>query len=381
MNYNLEITTNRNNNNEINDASKLYSILAFYYISSDKKEKNFFKDLENRKIFFKNLSLSLSIKGTILISFEGLNGTISGEKENINKFLKEIKIQIEKNNNDKNEDKGFFDNEDNIDYKENEYEDKYYKNNLNQNNKRIFEYKISYSEFVPFSKLKILVKKEVVALQSDIDELDFSLKPINLNSFEWDELVYSNSNNSENNDSCYKNDTKSDNDNNKEVFDFALNLNKDIQLIDTRNDYEFKIGTFKGAIDPNIQNFREFKDYLKEAVENGDLDMKKPCAIFCTGGIRCEKAGIYMRNIGFEKVYQLEGGILKYFEETGNENKNWAGDCFVFDDRVTVNDKLEPGNLKCIMCHKDVESVEEKRSITKAKVFCSICLEKKKHNI
>lgn len=282
-------------------------ILAIYYLFT-KSDNN--RNLEEEQNFFKNLCNELLIKGTILISREGINGTISGFKENIENFLYSLKTKLTSYDFSSEED--------------------------------ILEFKFSNSDFIPFSKLKILLKNEVVALQSDIENLDQSLKPINANSATWNDLLNSNN----------------------------------IQLIDTRNDYEFEIGTFSGAINPGIKNFREFKDYLKAAIEKGDLKKEKPCAIFCTGGIRCEKAGIYMRNLGFNEVYQLQGGILKYFEETKNDQKKWIGDCFVFDDRITVNDQLEPGEVRCIHCHSKIQTNEEKKSVTKARVVCKDCSSK-----
>ncbi len=286
----------------------LINILAFYFLFDDFKSELY---LDEEKLFFLKLLSDLKIKGTVLVSSEGINGTIAGSKESIESFFLEFNNRIE----------NFY--------------------NLS-GKKSIFEYKYSYNDFVPFQKLKILQKNEVVALKSN-EDLDYSLKPINLNSEEWDKILYS-------------------------------NLKEDlIQIIDTRNDYEFNIGTFLGAINPNIKNFREFKDYIQNSLDSGELNPENPCAIFCTGGIRCEKAGIFMRNKGFKKVYQLKGGILKYFEDTKNKNKNWIGDCFVFDDRIVVNDNLEQGQIRCINCKKLIQTNEERKSITKAKIYCKDC--------
>ena len=108
-------------------------------------------------------------------------------------------------------------------------------------------------------------------------------------------------------------------------------------LIDTRNDYEYAIGSFKNAINPKTSTFREFPEYVKTHL---DPKKHKRVAMFCTGGIRCEKAAIYMRESGLPHVYQLEGGILKYFEEMGNAH--YSGNCFVFDERRGVNPDLSP---------------------------------------
>ena len=117
----------------------------------------------------------------------------------------------------------------------------------------------------------------------------------------------------------------------------ALISDPEVLLIDTRNDYEVSIGTFEGAIDPKTTSFREFPDYIKE---HFDPAVHKKVAMFCTGGIRCEKASSYMLGEGFEEVYHLKGGILKYLEEVPQEETKWQGDCFVFDDRVALGHGL-----------------------------------------
>ena len=109
-------------------------------------------------------------------------------------------------------------------------------------------------------------------------------------------------------------------------------------LVDTRNDYEFEIGTFEGALDPKTTTFREFPAYVEK---NMDPAKHKKVAMFCTGGIRCEKATAYMLAQGFDEVYHLKGGILKYLEEVPETESKWQGECFVFDNRVSVNHRLE----------------------------------------
>ncbi len=126
----------------------------------------------------------------------------------------------------------------------------------------------------------------------------------------------------------------------------ALISSPDVALIDTRNDYECAIGTFKGAVDPRTESFREFPDYVKE---NLDPKVHKKVAMFCTGGIRCEKSTAYLKQQGFEDVYHLEGGILKYLEEVPPEDSLWEGECYVFDNRVAVNHSLQKGSYD--MCH------------------------------
>lgn len=117
----------------------------------------------------------------------------------------------------------------------------------------------------------------------------------------------------------------------------------EVVLIDTRNDYEVAIGTFAGARDPKIASFREFADYVRSQL---DPAKHKKIAMFCTGGIRCEKASSYMLSQGFEEVYHLKGGILKYLEEVPPTQSKWQGECFVFDDRVTVRHDLSTGDYR-----------------------------------
>jgi UPF0176 protein len=120
---------------------------------------------------------------------------------------------------------------------------------------------------------------------------------------------------------------------------------EDMLLIDTRNDYEVAIGTFRGAIDPKTRSFTEFKDFVAQLLDPGEA---RPVAMFCTGGIRCEKASAYLRLRGFDEVYHLEGGILKYLEEVPAARSTWNGACFVFDERVAVGHGVTPsGHRKC----------------------------------
>jgi UPF0176 protein len=126
----------------------------------------------------------------------------------------------------------------------------------------------------------------------------------------------------------------------------ALITDPDVLLVDTRNDYEYEVGTFKQAINPKTETFREFPEYIKQ---NLSPSKHKKIATFCTGGIRCEKATAYMKEQGFDEVYHLKGGILKYLEEVPAEESLWEGECFVFDNRVTVKHGLEEGSYD--LCH------------------------------
>lgn len=142
-------------------------------------------------------------------------------------------------------------------------------------------------------------------------------------------------------------------------------------LIDTRNDYEVEVGTFKGAINPHTRTFREFPAYVKETL---DPAKHKKVAMFCTGGIRCEKSTAYLKELGFDEVYHLKGGILKYLEETPRENSLWQGECFVFDERVTVDHDLNPGEYdQCHACRRPISEQDQESELFQLGVSCPHC--------
>ncbi|MFK7865511.1 MAG: rhodanese-related sulfurtransferase [Pseudohongiellaceae bacterium] len=145
----------------------------------------------------------------------------------------------------------------------------------------------------------------------------------------------------------------------------------DVVLIDTRNQYEVEIGTFENAVNPSTTSFREFPDYVKE---NLDPAKTKKVAMFCTGGIRCEKSTAYLKQQGFEEVYHLKGGILKYLEEVPRETSKWKGECFVFDNRVTVNHDLEQGHYdQCHACRMPITEQDKQHENYKPGVSCHYC--------
>ncbi|MFZ1701989.1 MAG: rhodanese-like domain-containing protein [Pyrinomonadaceae bacterium] len=165
-------------------------------------------------------------------------------------------------------------------------------------------YKSSLHAAAPFRKIDVKIKPEIVTLKQFVD---ISLgKGTHIKSAEWNSLLE----------------------------------DSETLLLDTRNDYEYRSGSFRGAINPNISKFSELPAYVAEHL---DPFKHKRIAMFCTGGIRCEKFAPYMKQIGFDEVYQLEGGILKYLEETLAEDTLWEGECFVFDERVTVGADLQKG--------------------------------------
>lgn len=164
--------------------------------------------------------------------------------------------------------------------------------------------KINYCSHQPFSRIKIKLKNEIVSLKQGKLDVE-NLKGEYIEPKDWDQFT----------------------------------SRSDVVVVDTRNSYEIKAGTFKGAIDPCTETFRDFPDWAKA---NSDLFKDKKIAMFCTGGIRCEKSTAYMKTLGYQEVYHLEGGILQYLEDTKNTNDSWRGDCFVFDDRGAVSSDLSP---------------------------------------
>ena len=147
----------------------------------------------------------------------------------------------------------------------------------------------------------------------------------------------------------------------------------DVVLVDTRNDYEVEIGTFKGAIDPQTTSFREFPQWAKD---NLGASKNKKVAMFCTGGIRCEKSTAYMKEQGFDEVYHLQGGILKYLEQVPQEQTLWQGECFVFDQRVSVDENLVQGQYQqCYACRHPLTEVELAGPEFERGVSCVYCLD------
>lgn len=152
-------------------------------------------------------------------------------------------------------------------------------------------------------------------------------------------------------------------------FEKWIDQNKDMIILDTRNEFEYQIGSFKNATHLQIENFREFDEKLNSVPEEWK---EKPIVMFCTGGIRCEKASPIMKKKGFKEVYQLDGGILNYFEQVGG--KHYQGDCFVFDKRVALNSKLEETDtVECFACRHPVTPEEQKLDSYKYEAYCPYC--------
>ncbi len=151
----------------------------------------------------------------------------------------------------------------------------------------------------------------------------------------------------------------------------ALISDPDVTLIDTRNDFEVEIGSFKGAVNPKTESFSEFPSFVREHL---DPRKNKKIAMFCTGGIRCEKATSYLLKEGFENVYHLQGGILKYLEQTPSEHSLWEGECFVFDERVSVNHQLKKGIYEmCRACGRPIAPEDRACKTYEEGVSCPAC--------
>ena len=160
----------------------------------------------------------------------------------------------------------------------------------------------------------------------------------------------------------------SNNQYNTPPLNYNIINNKKTVLIDTRKPFENSVGTFKGAINPNIKNFRDFPNYLKK------LDKTKNIAMFCTGGIRCEKASYFLKKKGFQNVYLLKGGIINYLKKTNKMNSLWKGECYVFDNRVSIKHGLVKGTFSmCSGCRKPISSKDKKSHKFEEGVSCPNC--------
>jgi UPF0176 protein len=187
----------------------------------------------------------------------------------------------------------------------------------------------------PFRKMKVRLKKEIVTL--GIDGIDVSNTATHVAPADWDRLI----------------------------------SDPDVVLVDTRNDYEIAIGSFPGAINPHTNSFGDFPAWAAENLKPTDT-----VAMFCTGGIRCEKATAYLKQQGFDDVYQLQGGILKYLKEIPAQDTNWQGECYVFDERVSVRPGLVPGKYKvCVNCNSALGREELTAPGYERGVTCPTCVD------
>jgi UPF0176 protein len=245
------------------------------------------------------------VKGTLLLAQEGINGTISGSPEGIAAVLSFLRTNP------------------------------IFKSRLSD-----LEHKESYAEKMPFYRMKVRLKREIVTMGvSGVDPNQMAgtyVKPQ-----DWNALI----------------------------------SDPDVILVDTRNDYEVAIGTFKGAVNPGTTNFRELPEWVRK---EKSLREKPKVAMFCTGGIRCEKSTAFLRSEGFEEVYHLQGGILKYLEEVPKEQSLWEGECFVFDERVSVDHDLKPGNYSmCRACRQPLSTADMASELFEDGISCPHCHGKK----
>lgn len=200
------------------------------------------------------------------------------------------------------------------------------------------EYKESYADSQPFDRMKVRLKQEIVTL--GLPEIDPNQQVGTYVSPEdWNTLI----------------------------------LDPEVTVIDTRNDYEVSIGTFRGAQNPETESFRQFPDYVHNHL---DPTKQRKVALFCTGGIRCEKASSFMLSQGFQEVYHLKGGILKYLEKVPEDESLWEGECFVFDQRVSVRHGLAAGTYKmCQGCGRPISKADQLSPEYQEGVSCAYCFE------
>ena len=267
---------------------KVYSFYRFIEIKNKIKIKN--------KI--ENFIINKKLRGTILIANEGINGSISGREVDLNLLLKFIKqlIKIRK-----------------------------------------IEIKINNVNYLPFNRIKIRIKKEIVSLGKG-KIVKNKRKRNFINPSEWDDLI----------------------------------IQKDTVLIDLRNTYEIKIGSFRNSINPLTNSFRDFPKKFKKM----NFKKDKKIAMYCTGGIRCEKASNYLSQEGYKNIFQLKGGIINYLDylQKNKKRTNWKGECFVFDNRVTINKKLKPGKyIQCHGCRAPITQKEAMSEMYMKGVTCPYC--------
>jgi UPF0176 protein len=200
-------------------------------------------------------------------------------------------------------------------------------------------HKGSVAEQTPFHRTKVKLKAEIVTLGvKHIDPASFSGTYVEPE--DWNELI----------------------------------SDPEVLVVDTRNEYEVRIGTFLNAVNPGTSTFRELPEFVKQ---NLDRDRHKKIAMYCTGGIRCEKSTAFLKLQGFEQVYHLRGGILNYLEKVPVEDSLWEGECFVFDDRVSVNHSLDPGQYEqCHACRNPVSAEDRSRPEYRAGISCPHCVRK-----
>jgi UPF0176 protein len=269
-----------------------YLIATFYKFAN-------ISDLKAKKQQILAWCQSKELKGTIILAEEGINGTIAGQEKAIATVLTQLRSLP---------------------------------------NLADLEHKESTAQKLPFVRLKVKIKSEIVTL---------GLPAVNPNQQvgtyvhpqDWNQVI----------------------------------ADPEVVVIDTRNDYEVEIGSFKRAKNPNTQSFREFPQYI---AQNFNPQENPKVAMFCTGGIRCEKASSYLLSQGFKEVYHLKGGILKYLENVSPKESMWEGECFVFDERVAVKEGLELGSHElCYACGYPISEADKKSPQYESNISCPHCYE------
>jgi UPF0176 protein len=239
----------------------------------------------------------LGLLGSILLAEEGINGTVSGTRQDVHRLFESLRA-----------DQRLHD----------------------------LHYKESWADEQPFYRMKVRLKKEIVSL--GVASVDPNrVVGEHVHPREWNTLI----------------------------------SREDVRLVDTRNHYEHHLGTFKGAEDPNTTSFRDFPNWVSK---NLDPEADRHIAMFCTGGIRCEKATSYLLDLGFDRVYHLDGGILNYLETVDKHESMWEGDCFVFDNRVTIDHDLAEGDFEvCPACRMPVTAEDRESPLFELHVSCPRC--------
>lgn len=243
--------------------------------------------------------LSANINGTILLASEGVNGTVAGSRKSIDFLMVFLRAELRLHD---------------------------------------IEHKESFTNELPFDRMKVKLKKEIVPLGvSTVDPN--TLVGTYVTPEEWNALI----------------------------------IDPEVIVVDTRNDYEVDIGSFKKAINPKTKCFRDFPKFVSK---NLDPNKHKKVAMFCTGGIRCEKASSFMLQQGFKEVFHLKGGILKYLEKIAPEKSLWDGECFVFDQRIAVGNGLVVGDHEqCHACRHPVSALNRESSKFRVGVSCPYCFD------
>ena len=263
-----------------------------FHISGFYKFKRI-KNIKKNRELLNNFFTKHNIRGTVIISHEGINGTLSSKKKELQLALLKIKRIF----------------------------------NISKFDSQNF----AINKFQVFHRGKVKIKNEVVPMGLKITKRNTKH---HIEPSKWNKLI----------------------------------ANKKTILIDARKPFEFNVGTFKGAINPEINNFREFPKYLKK------LDKNKNIAMFCTGGIRCEKAGVYLNKKGFKNVYQLKGGIINYLKKVNKNKSFWNGECYVFDNRISLKHGLDSGTyVMCSGCRKPVSFKDKKSNKYEEGVSCPNC--------